>query len=186
MTSIWLPLGTAVIGALAVLCGQALNPSINARRAHQQWLRDKKAELIEELNVILRDARHQLQDAVLHWAWRLEEVPGFSAQEEDERLDNVYKRMSDAVGRLEIYASSDLIDAAWSALAAYQVGYGVFSLREIPRELHPADCFQAFEREVEFALAEFRHELGVERRTRRNSQRVSTNGDAWGDAPPST
>ena len=115
-TSIWLPLGTAVIGATAALAGNALGPFLGGRREHEQWLRNKRAETLEAFYEALDEAQHN--------AGR-----GYNFLDDDERQEArqdcraMFDRLVATSARAQLYTTNELAELMSLVAYDFQVVY---------------------------------------------------------------
>ncbi len=50
--AVWLPLGTALIGAMAGVAGSLIATLLASSKSHEQWVRDKRASALERYYVV--------------------------------------------------------------------------------------------------------------------------------------
>ena len=122
MTPSWVPLAAALLGAAAVVLGNALNPFINSKRAHSLWIRDKRAQFFEEFSAGLSEARKVIYD--LEFARDGHLRPDLEPYRE--RCWDSYNKMRAAASSLQLYASGPMSkkieqthDSFFDAFTAY-------------------------------------------------------------------
>lgn len=104
MTPSWVPLAAALLGAAAVVVGNALNPFINSKRAHGLWMRDKRALFFEEFSSGLSEARKVMYD--MEFARSGHVRPDLGPYKE--RSWDSYNKMRTAASALQLYASGPM------------------------------------------------------------------------------
>jgi len=114
----------AFVGAGAAIGGQALAPYLQSRRAHEQWLRDRRAERWEDLLPLL--------DRCTTATWRLlktltgepmEEPSQEDLEKEEQAIaeaEALVGPLSRAVSRLTFYVSDDVAKNLRAAQSAFQ------------------------------------------------------------------
>jgi hypothetical protein len=120
-TTLWLPLGTAVIAACAALAGNALGPMLGAQREHSQWLRNKRAELLETFHALLDEAEHDASRRCIELALPSPQVDDPEAREA--RSTDLFERLTSASARAELYTSPRLAELMSTVAYDFQVVY---------------------------------------------------------------
>lgn len=98
MDEVWLPLGTAAIGALAALIGSALSPLVSAHRDQQRWRRQSLADSCAAYLDALADAEQAALNAYLDRSVRIERA----------EADALVRRIRLTEAQVEIFGSSGL------------------------------------------------------------------------------
>jgi hypothetical protein len=150
---LWLPLGTAVIGALSALAGAVLSPWVGSRAEREKWLRDRRAALYEDYVIAAE-----------------------KALETDERFlpkHNMHEQLGDSASKLGLYASrkvQDQLDAVGSMYLAWVLTASVTrSSPENERSDKLLQAFIKFHNRVEEAKDAIRRDLGTGSRAKRRS-----------------
>jgi hypothetical protein len=154
--AVLLPLGTAVIGAGAALAGNMLGPLVGSRREHQQWLRDKRAELLEAAYAMHMEARDT--------AWDIGGVvarPKTAAdwKEYEDRCRVVLDRLIAASAKAELYVSPGLAEQLSKVAYDFQV---VYSARDLYDAKEWSELRNSWSDDVDKCAAGIRKELGVD------------------------
>jgi hypothetical protein len=102
----------AFVGAGAAIGGQALAPYLRSRRAHEQWLRDRRAERWEELLPLLDRCATAMWDLVMNLTGEPMGEPSQENLEKERQAIAEAKALvgplSTAVSRLTFYVSDDV------------------------------------------------------------------------------
>lgn len=154
--SLWLPLGTAAIGAGAALAGNALGPLFGARGEHRQWLRNKRAVLLEDFHTVLDEALHASQ-AASPWLLTPPTAAEFMARAERSRA--IFERLKSASARAELYVSPELANLMSLVTYDFHVVYASEGDYE-PAEW--GNVRDSWETDVRRCTALIRNELGVD------------------------
>ena len=147
-----LTLGVALIAAGAGVLGSTLGPNLGAKRAHEHWLRDKRAELFERYYAVLVEAMDESR------AWGLTGEPG------DYRViaveaEGISVRLRNAASALALYSSPALSKAALEASTRY---YTSLVARIFPGDMdRRAQFARRFDEHAATVQAQLRAELGV-------------------------
>jgi hypothetical protein len=154
--SVWLPLGTACLGAVTALAGAALGPAFGARGEHRQWLRNKRAVLLEEFHVILDEAEDDTlaYDSPAHFNSAPRDLMALVAHSRA-----IFERLMAASSRAEIYVSQELSDLMSRCTFDYHV---VYSASEVYGRQEWSTFRQDWIRDVEMCKALIRKELKVD------------------------
>jgi hypothetical protein len=132
VTEFWLPLGTAIIGAVAGLLAGAMGPMVSAERAHKHWVRDKRAALCEEYFAALNKTISRAKRP---------HITGFVAAVDGDNA--AAGELSDAAGRLELYASTRVGREANGAAEAFMLyAFRMVMIAGQPDELAEAKKFK--------------------------------------------
>lgn len=159
--SLWVPLGTAVVAAAAALAGSALGPMVGARRAHKQWLRDKRAELLEDFHAALVEADEDVSTRSMAFFWRGDNDPVDERELRgmDATSSQILDRLRDASARATLYTSLDLSNNMETVVADYHVVYA--SQESYEREKWEKDATE-WRQLVDKTTMQIRRELGVD------------------------
>jgi hypothetical protein len=129
----------AFVGAGAAIGGQALAPYLQSRRAHEQWLRDRRAERWEELLPLLDRCATAMWDLVMTLTG---EPMGEPSQEDLEKERQAIAEakalagpLNTAVSRLTFYVSDDVT----KHLRAAETAFRAAASRHIPDPFVPED-----------------------------------------------
>jgi hypothetical protein len=165
-STVWVPLVSTIVGAVLALLGGVLSPLVGARRAHEQWLRDKRAELCERYFSILKEAEFTVK-RLESLQERYARFPEPSRQVEDlldehtSAADEVAVRLRDAASALAIYASPELSKQAATTSAHLFEAANVASATEEGKRIETAQ--RIFRTSIGQVEALIRKELGADR-----------------------
>lgn len=120
-SSLWLPLGTAAIGAVAALAGNALGPMFGAQGEHRQWLRNKQAEQLESFHALLDEADHDASAYSVSLSFKLAQETDLDRRNDHSK--DIFKRLTSAAARAELYTSPRLAELMSRVAYDYQVVY---------------------------------------------------------------
>jgi hypothetical protein len=148
----------ALVGACAALGGQALGPVIQSRRAHRQWLRDKRAALYEEFMAVANNAGASLP--VFGLGVPLSSLSHEEMLKAQKPYDEHFRTLVAAASRVELYASLPLEEAVSNVWANYQLAYVSLFMEDPPET--PGEARQHFKQDVATALQLIRQQLGVD------------------------
>ncbi len=114
----------AFVGAGAAIGGQVLAPYLQSRRAHEQWLRDRRAERWEDLLPLLDRCATAIWDLVMTLTG---EIKGEPSQEDLEKAQQAITEakalvgpLNTAVSRLTFYVSDDVTKQLRAAETAFR------------------------------------------------------------------
>jgi hypothetical protein len=120
----------ALIGACSALAGQALGPVFTSRRAHAQWLRDKRAALWEQAITVLEECYDVLLDRYSARDDAVALKPRDLKQDRlaaDARAESLMIPARNAGSRLAFYVSEDTAEklrkAVWTYVRYMDVPY---------------------------------------------------------------
>jgi len=167
----------AGVGAAAALLGAGLAPVVQSRRAHKQWVRDKRAEQYEYFMALMAEASDGLRASYL--------PNGQRTFKQQATWEGTFGRLQNAAARVSLYSSSEVQDVVDEVWAHYQVSYGS---RQEAVAGHPSDDQEFFEEAFADSAAQavtlMRKELHVEPQ-RHTSRLFLTRRKAVGAQPPS-
>ena len=127
VADVWLPLGTAVVGALAALAGSALGPLVGSRTAHQEWLRDKRADLLESCYALLILARSDLVERDVSATWGSNKTPSLDG------ASHLSEQLMAAGARAQLYVSPGLGNQLQELAVEYLECAGLMHLNAAPQ-----------------------------------------------------
>lgn len=103
----------AVIGTLAATTGQLLAPIVQSKRAHQHWVRDKRADVLEEYHSALSSAEAE------GWLAVAGVRPAVAGGEPLQYRSELAERLFNANAKVDLYASTGVKTLASAATNAF-------------------------------------------------------------------
>jgi hypothetical protein len=143
----------ALVGAAAAIVSQLFAPVIQSRTAHQQWVRDKRAEAFAEYFRRLAEAERQV--GIIEMGL---EIKGVLDMSKSSALA-AERPFSDAAAGLEMFASEAVRTEAKRLATDYMVVVAALDYADKPDRL--AHFIKAFERRVPTVRQALRKELNI-------------------------
>jgi hypothetical protein len=169
-----LALLAALLGAVAVIAGQTLNPLVTAHRAHRTWVRDKRAALCEQFVTLLEQAGREVREYEKTHPDASSRIPAPEAlgrpltprESQDTSAAHLRKAHPERVetllataNQLRIYGSRRLTDYLLVAVGSYEQWFEeLFGLREPSSGSRGSDL----RRDLDEVYEAVRRELGVD------------------------
>jgi hypothetical protein len=113
----------ALVGAAAAIAGQSLVPILTARKAHQIWLRDKRADLCEQFLAELEKAQQDLSG-------NAQGRKSYGSVRINEHRDH----LNDILVRVRIYGSIELTEALAALVEEFVVW--AYVVMDSPESIH--------------------------------------------------